>query len=78
MALARLSLVGESLARGELVEPFGAALRITSPFAYWLIRWPARRGRPAVDAFAGWVLERAAETQAAIAGAAAFDRANSR
>jgi len=65
VALARLSLVNESLARGELVEPFGPALRITSPFAYWLIRSPARRERPALDAFEDWVLARAAETRAA-------------
>ena len=31
VALARLALVHESLARGELVEPFGAAGRISSP-----------------------------------------------
>lgn len=67
IALARLSLVNESLARGELVEPFGPALRVTSPFAYWLIRWPARRDRPALDAFERWVLEQAAATHATIA-----------
>lgn len=71
IALARLSLVGESLvgeslARGELVEPFGPALRVTSLFAYWLIRWPARRDRPALDAFEHWVLEQAAATHATI------------
>lgn len=66
IALARLSLVGESLSRGELVEPFGPALRVTSPFSYWLIRWPARRDRPALDAFEHWVLTQAAATRAAI------------
>lgn len=71
VALARLSLVGESLARGELVEPFGAARRTTSPFAYWLIRWPARRERPALDAFEHWVLDQAALTRAAIGAAPA-------
>jgi LysR family transcriptional regulator, glycine cleavage system transcriptional activator len=67
LALARLSLVNESLARGELVEPFGPARRIRSPFAYWLVRWPARRGRPALDAFEQWLLEQARITRAAIA-----------
>lgn len=71
IALARLSLVYESLARGELVEPFGPARRVTSPFAYWLIRWPARRERPALDAFEQWVLLQAADTRAAIGAEAA-------
>ncbi len=67
IALARLSLVSESLARGELVEPFGPSRRITSPFAYWLVRWPARRERAALDAFERWVLDEAAATRAAAA-----------
>lgn len=67
VALARLALVGESLARGELVEPFGPAGRITSPFAYWLVRWPARRERPELAAFESWVLDQAAATRQALA-----------
>ena len=67
MALARLALVGESLARGELIEPFGPAGRITSPFAYWLVRWPARRERPEIAAFETWVLAQAAATRQALA-----------
>ncbi len=43
VALARVPLVREAIARGELVEPFGSAGRVESPFSYWLVRWPARR-----------------------------------
>ena len=71
IALARLALVGEPLARGELVEPFGPGGRITSPFAYWLVRWPARRERPELAAFEHWLLEQAAATRAALESRAA-------
>ncbi len=66
VALARLALVGESLARGELVEPFGVAGRVISPYAYWLVRWPARRERPELAAFEAWVLAQAAHTRQAL------------
>lgn len=59
VALARLALVSESLQRGELVEPFGVEGRIGSPMAYWLVRWPARRERPELEAFEQWVLAQA-------------------
>jgi LysR family glycine cleavage system transcriptional activator len=71
IALARLALVGEPLARGELVEPFGPGGRITSPFAYWLVRWPARRERPELAAFEHWLLAQAAATRAALESRAA-------
>jgi LysR family transcriptional regulator, glycine cleavage system transcriptional activator len=63
IALARCALVGESLQRGELVEPFGAARRITSPYGYWLVRWPHRRERPELQAFEDWLLAQAAATR---------------
>jgi LysR family transcriptional regulator, glycine cleavage system transcriptional activator len=66
VAFARLALVHEALARGELVEPFGAAGRVHSPFAYWLVRWPARRERPALAAFESWLLDEAARTRAGL------------
>lgn len=66
LALARWALVGEAIERGDLVEPFGAAGRITSPFAYWLVHWPARRQQPEVQAFSDWLLAEAAVTRAAI------------
>ena len=67
VALARVALVHEPLQRGELVEPFGAAGRIESPFSYWLVRWPARRERPVVAAFETWVMQQAAVTRKALA-----------
>ncbi len=66
LALARLALVRESLDRGELVEPFGRSGRVTSPFGYWLVRWPARRERPALSAFEAWLLDQAAATRQAL------------
>jgi len=71
VALARLALVRESLACGDLVEPFGAAGRITSPYAYWLVRWPTRRERPDLAAFEAWLLEQATVTRQALADQAA-------
>lgn len=66
VALARLALVAEPLARGELVEPFGSAGRIGSPFAYWLVRWSGRRERPALAAFERWLLAEAKATRATL------------
>jgi LysR family glycine cleavage system transcriptional activator len=73
VALARLSLAIEPLARGELVEPFGPAGRVASPYAYWLVRWPGRRQRPEVADFEAWVLAEAARTREALAGVGAVD-----
>jgi LysR family glycine cleavage system transcriptional activator len=67
VALARLALVTEAIERGELVEPFGRGGRVESPFAYWLVRWPARRERPVLAAFESWLLREAAATRAALA-----------
>lgn len=66
VALARVALVAESLARGELVEPFGAAGRISSPYAYWLIGSRESAHRPQVRQFGQWVIEQAAATRQAI------------
>lgn len=67
VALARLALVTEALARGDLVEPFGASGRLLLPQKYWLVRWPARRERPALTAFEKWLLDEAHATREAIA-----------
>ncbi len=78
VALARLALVGEALQRGDLVEPFGEAGRISSPFAYWLVRWPARRERAPLAAFERWLLQAAERTRAdlgALSAPAARQRA---
>ena len=66
VALARLALVIEALQRGELVELFGTAGRITSPYAYWLIVLPGSRGRPEVSQFCRWVQQQAALTRDAV------------
>lgn len=66
VALARVALVAEQLQRGDLIEPFGEAGRITSPNAYWMIVCGASTERPEVRQFHDWVLERAAATRAVI------------
>lgn len=71
VALARVSLVQEPLQRGDLVEPFGASGRLASPFAYWLVRWPARRERAPLAAFERWLLVEAEATRNALSTAAA-------
>jgi LysR family transcriptional regulator, glycine cleavage system transcriptional activator len=69
VALARLPLMHESLTRGDLVEPFGPKYRIHPPYAYWLLRAPARQTRPVLAVFENWLLSEAAATRAALAGA---------
>jgi LysR family glycine cleavage system transcriptional activator len=66
VALARIALVFEALQRGELVEPFGAAGRMDSPYLYWLVAAPGSRNRPEVARFCEWVLEQAADTRRAV------------
>jgi LysR family glycine cleavage system transcriptional activator len=73
VALARMALVHDQLARGELVEPFGAAGRIAGPAAYWLLPLPGARLRPELRAFIAWVRSEAAITRAALAEPAAAD-----
>ncbi len=63
VALARVSLVAELLERGDLIEPFGAGGRLASPFAYWLVRWPARRERAPLAEFERWLLHEATLTR---------------
>ena len=66
VALARVPLVFEALQRGELVEPFGEAGRIVSPYSYWMVVAPGSRARPEVAQFAGWVEAEAAATRDAV------------
>jgi LysR family glycine cleavage system transcriptional activator len=68
VALARLPLVHEHLQRGELVEPFGKAGRLGSPFSYWMMLGPSAARRPEVQQFADWVREQAAITRDELAG----------
>lgn len=66
VALARLALVTEPLARGELVEVFGTGARQSTAHAYWLVIAPGRRERPEVQRFAAWIDEQAALTRVSI------------
>lgn len=66
IALARWALVAEMLARGELVEPFGPAGRVPSPYAYWLVRWPGRQERDELKTFEQWLLAQSAATRETI------------
>jgi LysR family glycine cleavage system transcriptional activator len=67
VALGRLALIGDNLARGDLVEAFAAERRLASPFAYWMVDLARQRGdrgmRPEVSAFAQWLEEQAAHTR---------------
>ncbi|WP_169169557.1 MULTISPECIES: LysR substrate-binding domain-containing protein [unclassified Acidovorax] len=65
LALARLPLVADSLARGDLVEVLPAH-RLDSPLAYWLLVGPRSGQRPEVQAFCAWLALQAQATRAAI------------
>ncbi len=71
VALARVPLVFEALQRGELVEPFGEAGRIKSPFSYWMLIARGSLARPEVTQFSAWVEAEAAATRAAVGDAPA-------
>ena len=62
VVLARLPLVAESLASGDLVEPL-PALRLDSPNAYWLAQGPRAQQRPQVKAFAQWLVAQGQATR---------------
>ena len=65
IALARMPLVADSLASGDLVEPL-PNMRIDSPLAYWLIVGPRNEARPEVAAFCDWLKAQAQLTREAI------------
>jgi DNA-binding transcriptional LysR family regulator len=65
VALARLPLVAESLASGDLIEPLPHT-RLDSPLVYWLMVAPRSVQRPEVKAFCDWLLLQAALTREAI------------
>ncbi|WP_089416321.1 LysR family transcriptional regulator [Vitreoscilla filiformis] len=68
VALARLPMIHEVLARGELVEPFGPAGRHWARTAYWLVPLAGMgaRPRPEVRWFCDWVVAQAERTRCAI------------
>jgi LysR family transcriptional regulator, glycine cleavage system transcriptional activator len=65
VALARLPLVAESLASGDLIEPLPHQ-RIASPLTYWLVVATRSEQRPEVRAFCDWLLLQAAATREVI------------
>jgi LysR family transcriptional regulator, glycine cleavage system transcriptional activator len=65
VVLARLPLVAESLANGDLVEPL-PNLRMDSPMAYWLIVGPRSGQRPEIKAFCQWLMTQSKATRQTI------------
>lgn len=65
LALARMPLVAESLARGDLVEVLPGH-RLDSPLAYWLVMGPRSGQRPEVQAFCAWLTAQAEATRQAM------------
>lgn len=65
IVMARLPLVAESLASGDLVEALPQQ-RMDSPMAYWLIVGPRSLVRPEIRAFCDWLKTQARQTREAI------------
>ena len=65
VVLARLPLVAESLANGDLIEPL-PRLRMDSPMAYWMIVGPRSAQRPEIRAFCDWLLAQSKVTRQTI------------
>ena len=55
VVLARVPMVAEHLANGDLIEPL-PGLRMDSPMAYWLIPGPRSAQRPEIRAFQDWLM----------------------
>ncbi len=64
VALARMPLVADSLASGDLVEVL-PDMRLDTPLAYWLLVGPRSGMRPEIQAFCAWLLEQAQATRQA-------------
>jgi LysR family glycine cleavage system transcriptional activator len=73
VALARIALVHDLLARGELVEPFGAAGRLPTPTAYYMLPTLGARLRPELRDAMAWIRAQAALTRAALGEAVEAD-----
>lgn len=65
IALARMPLVADSLASGDLVEILPNS-RLDTPMVYWLMVGPRSSNRPEIQAFCQWLLAQAALTRLAI------------
>lgn len=62
VVLARLPMVAENLANGDLIEPL-PRLRMDSPMAYWLILGPRSGSRPEIKAFCDWIMQQGRATR---------------
>lgn len=65
LVLARLPLVAESMANGDLVEVLPER-RMDSPMAYWLISAPRSEHRPEIRDFCEWLMAQSALTRQAV------------
>ncbi|HVZ42359.1 MAG TPA: LysR substrate-binding domain-containing protein [Ramlibacter sp.] len=65
IVLARLPLVAESLANGDLIEPLPKQ-RLDSPMAYWLIVGPRSSQRPEIKSFCEWLMAQSKITRQTI------------
>lgn len=65
LALARMPLVADSLASGDLVEIL-PHMRLESPMVYWLLVGPRAIARPEIQAFCDWLQVQAQLTRVAI------------
>ncbi|MGE0330371.1 MAG: LysR substrate-binding domain-containing protein [Ramlibacter sp.] len=65
VVLARLPLVAESLANGDLIEVLPGQ-RMDSPMAYWLLVGPRSAQRPEIKAFCAWLMSQSKATRETI------------
>jgi LysR family glycine cleavage system transcriptional activator len=65
VVLARLPLVAEPLANGDLIEPL-PKLRMDSPMAYWLIVGPRSGNQPDIRSFCEWLMAQSKITRQTI------------
>jgi DNA-binding transcriptional LysR family regulator len=65
VVLARLPMVAEALANGDLVEPLPNR-RMDSPMAYWLIVGPRSAQRPEIKDFCAWQMAQSKDTRQTI------------
>jgi LysR family glycine cleavage system transcriptional activator len=66
IALARLALVHDLLAGGELVELFDGRCRLAGTYGYYLIQLPLAQQRPELSRFVQWVRAEGASTRRAL------------
>src|SRR5438105_604572 len=65
VVLARLPMIAEALANGDLVEPLPNQ-RMDSPMAYWMIVGPRSSHRTEIKAFCDWMMNESHKTRHAI------------